>query len=74
MVSARVQSWALTLSAYDYKVQYIPGKENAVADMFSRLPLPVQPKQVPNTIGASTVVRKLGDFDCDCDPYQTLVS
>jgi len=47
MASARVQHWALTLSAYDYKVQYVPGKQNANADMFSHLPLPVQPKEVP---------------------------
>ena len=47
MASARVQHWALTLSAYDYKVQYVPGKENPVADVFSCLPLPVQPKQIP---------------------------
>ena len=47
MASARVQRWALTLSAYDYKIQYIPGKDNANADVFSHLPLPVQPKEVP---------------------------
>jgi len=32
MASARVQRWALTLSAYDYKVQCVPGKENPVAE------------------------------------------
>ena len=42
MASVRVQHWALTLSAYDYRV---PGKEHANADMFSHL-LPVQPKEV----------------------------
>ena len=42
-----MQRWALTLSAYDYKVQYVPGKENTNADVFSHLPLPVQPKEVP---------------------------
>lgn len=47
MASARVQRWALTLSAYDYTVQYVPGKDNANADVFSRLPLSVQPKEVP---------------------------
>ena len=47
MTSVRVQCWVLTLSAYDYKVQYVPGKENANADVFSRLPLPVQPKEIP---------------------------
>ena len=47
MASARVQCWALTLSAYNYKVQYVPGREHANADVFSRLPLPVQPNEVP---------------------------
>ena len=47
MASARVQRWALTLSAYDYKVQYVPGKEHANADLLSRLPLPEQPKEIP---------------------------
>ena len=47
MASARIQRWALTLSAYDYKVQYVPGKEHANADLLSRLPLPEQPKEIP---------------------------
>ena len=47
MASARVQRWALTLSAYNYKVQYVPGREHANADVFSQLPLPVQPKEIP---------------------------
>ena len=28
MASARVQRWALTLSAYDYGIQYVPGKKH----------------------------------------------
>ena len=47
MASARVQSWALTLSAYNYKVQYVPGKEHTNADLLSRLPLPEQLKEIP---------------------------
>ena len=47
MASGRIQRWALTLSAYNYTVQYVPGKDNANADGFSRLPLSVQPKEVP---------------------------
>ena len=47
MASARVQYWALVLSAYNYQIQYVPGKENMNADVFSCLPLPVQPKEVP---------------------------
>ena len=46
MASARVQRWTLTLSAYDYRVQFVQGKEHANADMFSCLPLPAQPKEV----------------------------
>ena len=44
MASARVQRWALTLSAYNYTVQYVPGKDHSNA---SRLPLPVILKEVP---------------------------
>ena len=47
MASAKMQHWALTLSAYDYKILYVPGKDNTNADVFSCLPLPVQPKEVP---------------------------
>lgn len=47
MASARVQLWTLTLSVYNYTVQYVPGKSHANADVFSRLPLPVQPREVP---------------------------
>ena len=47
MASVRVQHWALTLSAYDYTVQYVPGKDNVNADVFSRLSLSVQSRDVP---------------------------
>ena len=45
--SARVQRWALTLSAYEYTVKYKPGKDHANADVFSRLPLPEKPENTP---------------------------
>ena len=47
MASARVQHWELMLSAYNYQVQYVPGKENMNADIFSQLLLPVHLKEVP---------------------------
>jgi len=34
IASARMQRWALTLSAYNYTVQYVPGKDNSNADGF----------------------------------------
>ena len=47
LASARIQRWALTLSAYDYQIQYKPGKDNSNADMLSRLPLAESPTSVP---------------------------
>ena len=47
MASARLQRWALQLGAYEYHIQYKPGKENSVADALSRLPLPDCPDTVP---------------------------
>ena len=47
LASARLQRWALTLSAYNYHIQYKPGKDNSNADVLSRLPLPDLPSSVP---------------------------
>ena len=44
--SARIQRWALTLSAYNYHIQYKPGKDNSNADVLSRLPLLESPTLV----------------------------
>ena len=47
LASARIQRWALLLSAYNYKIQYKSGKEISHADGLSRLPLPDFPTKVP---------------------------
>jgi len=57
MASAHIQRWALTLSCYDYEIQYRPGSEQANADACSRLPLPASPQQVP-TPGDTILVMK----------------
>ena len=46
MASARIQRWAITLAAYDYKIVYKPGSKHANADMLSRLPLPQTPSEI----------------------------
>ena len=44
LAPARIQRWALTLSAYQYRIKYRKaGSENANADAFSSLPLPDTP-------------------------------
>ena len=42
MAAARMQRWALILSAYQYSIEYISGTANNCADCMSRLPLPGQ--------------------------------
>ena len=47
MASARIQQWALVLSAYNYDIVFKPGSQNANADVLTRLPLADTPSQVP---------------------------
>ena len=39
LAAARIQRWALILSAYQYRIEYVPGSEKYCADCMSRLPL-----------------------------------
>ena len=47
MASARMQRWALTLAAYEYRLVYKGGKDNGNSDALSRLSLPSYPTEVP---------------------------
>ena len=47
MASARMQRWALTLAAYEYRLVYKGGKDNGNSDALSRLPLPSYPSVIP---------------------------
>jgi len=47
LVVPQVQRWALTLSAYEYKISYKAGQTNGNVNDLSRLPLPEMPESVP---------------------------
>ena len=77
MASARVQRWALDLSAYDYSIKYRRGDDMSNADALSRLPLAECPESVlkpPETIAllehlaivplTASQIRNI----TDCDP------
>ena len=42
LAAARLQLWAIVLSAYGYDLEFTPRINNQEADMLSRLPLPVE--------------------------------
>ena len=48
--SARVLRWALMLSAYDYRLEYRPGKDHGNADALSRLPLQLKPGEATTSV------------------------
>ena len=43
MTSPRIKRWTLLLTAYDYTIEFVPGKDNCFADFLSRNPVEEQP-------------------------------
>ena len=58
--SARVLRWALMLSAYDYRLEYRPGKDHGNADALSRLPLQLKPGEATTSVVTVTCLSKRG--------------
>ena len=48
--AARITRWALLLAAYNYKLEYRPGKLNANADALSRLPIESEEQDITQPI------------------------
>ena len=58
LAAARMQRWALILSAYTYKIEYVPGSNNQCADCLYRLPqsaISVHPAEKGNEVHAMTI-------------------
>ena len=49
MAANRLQRWAVTLSAFNYDLQYVQGKDNVIADSLSRLPITTVSDQLGDT-------------------------
>ena len=43
MASSRIKRWTLLLTAYDYTIEFVPGKDNCCADFLSQNPVEEQP-------------------------------
>ena len=43
MASSRIKRWTLLLTAYDYTIEFVSGKDNCCADFLSRNPVEEQP-------------------------------
>ncbi|KAL5509176.1 hypothetical protein EMCRGX_G004493 [Ephydatia muelleri] len=64
MASARIQRWALTLSAYNYQIVYRPSQLQANADGLSRLPLKgEEPGDVPLPGDTILMMESLSNVD-----------
>lgn len=61
VAAARIQRWALTLSAYAYKIQYRKGSSNSNADACSRLPLQTRIEDPPVPVESVFLLSQLDD-------------
>ncbi|VDI66449.1 Hypothetical predicted protein [Mytilus galloprovincialis] len=48
MQNKKIQLWALNITGYNCKIQYIPGPQNVCADFMSRLPSDEKPNENPD--------------------------
>eukprot|EP00731_Ephydatia_muelleri_P025722 Em0017g805a len=63
MASGRTMRWALTLSAYEYRIEYRPAGKMGNADGLSRLPVEEAPDVVPLPRDVVLMMETLADRD-----------
>ena len=63
MASGRIIRWALTLSAYEYRIEYRPAGKMGNADGLSRLPVEEAPDVVPLPRDVVLMMETLADTD-----------
>lgn len=61
VAAARIQHWAVILSAYAYKIKYRKGSHHANADAFSRLPVQSHSADPPMPPEVVLLLRELDD-------------
>ena len=57
LAAARLQRWAIILSAYRYEIEFKRTQEHCNADGLSRLPLPNEKAHVPHAVDVFTVAQ-----------------
>ncbi|CAF0816941.1 unnamed protein product [Brachionus calyciflorus] len=68
---ARLERWLLRLSVYDFEILHVPGKENIVADNFSRLSDEKELNTEPNADYFDTIVPEFCEEKSDVNETQT---
>ena len=64
LVAARMQRWALLLSAYQHKIQHIPGTQNNLADCMSQLPSLSEKRDSAEKIHSIVLTEQLPVLSC----------
>ena len=70
LAAARLQRWALLLSAYSYNIEYKPTGQHSNADALSRLPLPDTTSVPVSTVPAFFNIGQIQSLPVTCDSVQ----
>jgi hypothetical protein len=69
--SPKISRWRISLQEFDFKVEHIPGKENVVADNFSRW-VPNRLEQTQQEVNALTIMEDSSSFDYQPPIFEAL--